>query len=488
MSIRRIAFGTAAMSSVNVLRLLVQFFAIPILARRLSPTDYGLVGMAMPMLAFSMMIADAGIGMSLVRSSVTSQRVWSTCFWLSLLLGVLLAATMIAAAPIAGRLLDEPALTPVIEALAFAVLMQAAAIIPGTMLQQKQRFKTIASIEIASIGVGIGTAIVVATEGGGVWALVGQQLAYATVKLAMTSVISPFRPLFMLSLREVMEHLTFSRDILAVNLIVFFTRSIDNLIIGAVLGAAAVGVYSMTWQFVRLPLMLVTGPLQYVLYAQLADIKHDKTAIRRLFLILTRLVATLAFPVVGMVAVAHNSVFGVLLSMKWAQSGDLFMLLAPISAVQAITAIAGTVALALGRTDIQIRWTTECGIIWFIMLIGTVWWGLDWVAIAYSGLVVLYAPRLLALILPLMGCDGFHYAKTLLTSMMASLLGMLIFLGINSCISVTRIVQLCLAAVLAGLCALLSMWIQRTVLFKEISRWRGTDLAHSAVAVNLVRP
>lgn len=488
MSIRRIALGTAAMSTANVLRLLVQFFAIPVLARRLSPTDYGLVGMAMPILAFSMMIADAGIGMSLVRSSATSERVWSTCFWLSVLLGLFLAIGMIAAAPVAGQVMHEPALSPLVMALALALLLQAIAIIPSTMLQQKQRFKTIAIIEIGSIATGIGTAIVVAIEGGGAWALVCQQLSYATVKLVATFVISPFRPQVTLDLRGVMEHLTFSRDILVVNLIVFFTRSIDNLIIGGVLGAAAVGVYSMTWQFIRLPLMLVTGPLQYVLYAQLAEIKHDTTATRRLFLILTRLVATLAFPAIGMIAVAHEPVFGALLSKKWAESGDLFMMLAPVSALQAITAIAGTVALALGRTDIQIRWTTECGIIWLVTLMVTVWWGLDWVVIAYSALVVLYAPRLLALTLPLMGCDGFSYGKTLLTSTMASLLGMMSYLLIINSVHIGQARQLCLAAAIASLSALLSAFLQRTVLSSEVSRWQRTDLPERSVALNVTRP
>ena len=74
MSLRRVAFGTAAMSSVNVLRLGAQFFALPLLARLLSPHDYGVVGMAMPFLAFTLMFADAGIGMSLVRSPAADRR------------------------------------------------------------------------------------------------------------------------------------------------------------------------------------------------------------------------------------------------------------------------------------------------------------------------------------------------------------------------------------------------------------------------------
>ena len=74
------------MSSVNLLRLLAQFLVVPALARFLSPTDYGMVGLAMPFTIFAMIIADAGVGLSLVRTPV-AKRVWSTCFWLSAILG-----------------------------------------------------------------------------------------------------------------------------------------------------------------------------------------------------------------------------------------------------------------------------------------------------------------------------------------------------------------------------------------------------------------
>jgi O-antigen/teichoic acid export membrane protein len=86
LSLRLVVRGTAAMSSVNVLRILAQFIAIPILSRLLSPTDYGLVGIAMPFVLFAMMIADAGVGMSLVRTPAKDREEWSTCFWLSVLL------------------------------------------------------------------------------------------------------------------------------------------------------------------------------------------------------------------------------------------------------------------------------------------------------------------------------------------------------------------------------------------------------------------
>jgi O-antigen/teichoic acid export membrane protein len=80
MSIRRIAQGTALIGCINVVRLFVQFFSIPVLARLLAPADYGLAAMAMPVILLLMMIADAGLGSSLVRTGATDGPAWHTCF------------------------------------------------------------------------------------------------------------------------------------------------------------------------------------------------------------------------------------------------------------------------------------------------------------------------------------------------------------------------------------------------------------------------
>src|SRR5437879_118077 len=108
MSIRQIIRGTALISSMNVLRLLVQLFSVPVIARFLTPEEYGLAAMAMPIILFVMMLADAGLGASLVRTGKADQRVWHTCFWLSSILGLVLASGIALLSPVAGMLLNEP--------------------------------------------------------------------------------------------------------------------------------------------------------------------------------------------------------------------------------------------------------------------------------------------------------------------------------------------------------------------------------------------
>src|ERR1700733_5471968 len=114
------------MSSVNVVRLSAQFFAIPILSRLLTPDEYGIMGMAMPFMVLAMTLVDAGICMSLVRTSSADWKAWSSCFWLTMLLGLVLAGLMLVLAPVAALVLGEPRLEPIVMTLALVVFAQAA--------------------------------------------------------------------------------------------------------------------------------------------------------------------------------------------------------------------------------------------------------------------------------------------------------------------------------------------------------------------------
>lgn len=460
------------MSSVNVLRILAQFVTLPILSRLLTPTDYGIVGIAMPFILFAMMLADAGIGMSLVRTPAKEREEWSTCFWLSVVFGIVLAVIVIALAPLAALSFGEPTLTPIVTALAVVVGAQAVFLVPRAAQQQSHQFNVIAGTEMAAIACGIGCALVIALCGGGAWALVGQQLAFFAVRVVLTVWLSPFRPLMVFEFHRAREHIRFGRDLLNNNLIGFFTRSIDNLLIGKVLGSEAVGFYSMAFQFARLPMMLIAGPLQYVLYSELVKLKKHPLALGCTFFTLSRVLAILVFPTVGMVAAAHQAVFRVLLSDKWASSGHLFMIVAAACALQAVTSIGGTIRMVMGRTDILLRMTIESGVVWFITLLVAVRFGLDWIAVAYNISALVYFPRSMMLVLPVVGGSLPSYLRTIAIPFLVSCGCILGFRQVTRFIALSDWSQLCVGGAFAVIGVVACIFIQRQTLRVEIAALR----------------
>lgn len=460
------------MSSVSVLRLLSQFLVIPILSRLLSPTDYGLMAIAMPFVLFTMVFADAGVGRSIIRTPASQKDEWSTCFWLSVLLGLVLGIIMIVLGPIASAIFGEKDLSPIIMSLSLVIFAQSISTVPGAALQQHHRFKTIAAIELTSLFSGIAAAVGIALAGGGAWALAGQQIVLYLVRCALSFWYTPFKPIRVFELKIVRDHLIFGRDVIGVALVQLTIRSLDGLIIGKALGSAMLGFYSMAFQFARLPVMLVTGPLQYVMYAQLAQIRNNVAGIGHIFLLMSRIIASVVFPVVGMVAVAHQPIFTWLLSEKWAFSGEIYMIVAASCSLQAITGIGNIVMMALGRTDRQFRITAEFASLWLVSLFFMVSYGITISALTYSVVVILYAPRLLSLLLPLINCSFASYFRALRVAIATALSCAGVYLALNYEWEIAQWAQITIAAVLAFTGIVIGLLLQRRLLLSEIALCR----------------
>lgn len=410
---RRLIKGAILISSINVVRLLVQFISVPLLARLLSPEEYGLAFMAMPFLLFVMMLADCGLGSSIIRSKDAQGADWHSCFWVSIAFGLSFTALIALGAPIAGHLQAEPRLTPLVLALSICILAQTITLVPGAALQKSGMFGTISVIEIISLLVGVGTAIFTAISGAGVWALIFQQVTFYITRAILTTSFSNYKPRLVLDLKSVLPHVVFGWHLLGINLIGFISRSVETLAIGRVAGAAALGIYSMAFQFARLPSMLVTGPLQYVLYPHAIKLKDNPEDLKRLFLSLTCILATLIFPGMYIGALASDSFFHILLSPKWIDAAPIFTITAIATGMQAVTSLLGTFLMAIGRTDVQARVALQTTAVSLVGLLVSVWFGIEAIAATYSACAILCTWWSLRIYLPLIGCSLAEYSMTI---------------------------------------------------------------------------
>jgi O-antigen/teichoic acid export membrane protein len=469
LSLRKIVTGIAFVSSSTVLRLLAQFIVLPVLSRLLTSTDYGLIAIASPFITYAMMLSDAGLGMSLVRSAPLKDHLaaWSTSFWLITALGGCLTLLLSVFSPVAALTFGDARLELIIIILSFTIGVQAASVIPGAALQQAGRFSTIAAIEITATVLGMTAAVTAAFLGSGVWALVAQQSVFFSTRLVLTLIRSPFRPRLVFNLAAIKSHFVFGRDVLAVNMVAQFSGSIDNLAIGRVLGPAPLGFYSMAFQFTRLPSMIVTGPLQFVLYSHLASVQGNLPAIRGIFLFFTRALAIIIFPTLGMLAVAHVSIFATLLSAKWSQSGTIFMILATAGAVQAMMALGGDIMLVLGRADLRLRTTIEFGLLWLCALLLSIFFGIYWVAMAFTCAVVFYLPRALWLVLSLIQCPLKLYLEAVIVPILITLVSVGLYLEVAKALALHQYADIGLAALLALAAVVLSALVQLRWLLDE---------------------
>lgn len=399
MALKRLAIAAAALSAARATQTILTFLTLPLLARLLEPSEFGLVALAMSFVLFTMAFSDAGMGQSLVRTPAEHTKVWSSAFWMIALLSACLSLLLLASAWPAALLFNEPRLTVLVCALAPMPLVQGLLSPAIADLQQRERFLTLAVAEMSGAISGAAAAVWVAFAGGGAWALVAQQLAMWAGKGVILVVTTRFRPRFELHMAGLQPHLRFGRDTAGWSLVNFFARQIDPLVIAKFIGTTALGFYSVAYRLMSLPAFLVSGPLGNTLYTRMVRLRHDPPALKSLVLIASRAMASFIFPPMAVLSVAGGAFIHVFLGERWAPAALVFSILAPVGAFQAVTALNGALLMATGRTDLRLRLTFEFTAIWIIVapLLSLV--SLTAVAIGYAAVFMLYLPRTLQLFL-----------------------------------------------------------------------------------------
>jgi PST family polysaccharide transporter len=412
-ALRRIAFGAATLSAARVFQLASSFIAVPFLARMLSPTDFGLVAMAMSVVLFFTYVGDAGLGRSLVRTDATDTEAWSSAFWAIVLLTAGLGLIVLALAWPAAWFFNEPRLVPIMATLALAPVIMGWVDIPAASLLQKEKFQWLAAAEFSAALAGIIVALVVAVNDGGAWALVWQHLTQRIVKGVVVHFASGFRPRLVLNIDKLREHGSFAADTIGWSVMMFVSRQADTLIVGKFLGAATLGLYNVAMRVMQLPVSIFGASLNSAIYPRMVKLNHDNAALRELVLVATAAQAAFVFPPIAAVAAASHAFFTLLLSDRWSHAGEIFTLLAGAAAIQTVIGLNNSLLQAVGRTGARLRITVEFAILWGVAALILAQFGVHAVALGLTVVTALYLPRLLQLYLAPIECSIMDFVRVL---------------------------------------------------------------------------
>lgn len=446
MALRTYAFGAAALSAARMFQLGASFVAVPILTRILPPTEFGVVALALAVTAFMLYLGDAGLAKSLVRTDVKDRQVWSSVFWATLVLTGGMSILLLLIAWPTALFYNEPRLTMIMVALSALPFVQGAMAVPTADLTKREKFVTLAVSEFASAIAGVGTALVMAFAGYGAWALVMQNVVLWVVKGVILVGASSFRPQFVFSFDRLNDHMTFARDTLGFAITSFFSRQTDTLVVGKLLGTAALGIYSIAFRLMSLPAYLVGGAVQSALFPKFVHLKDDLPRLRQVVLTSTTAQAAFVFPGMAAVAVSAHACFDLLLSPRWSEAAVIFMLMAPAGALQTVTNLNGVLLQAIGRTGTRLRLTVEYAIIWIIAAPILSMFSLYAVALGFSVFYLLYLPRLLHLYLDPIRCSLLDYAKSLAGPTALSIALIVLHLALKAAFHLESLHEVALAA------------------------------------------
>ena len=355
-----------------------------VLARLLTPGDYGLIAMVTVVTGFVAIFKDMGLSMATVQKPEVNQEQISTLFWINVAMGVAIFILTVSLAPFVSWYYGEPRLTVITISLAVGFIFGGLTVQHQALLNRQMHFKQLAIIEIGSIGLGIAVGIGSALFGIGYWALVFMTLASALTTAVGTWVMCSWKPDRPKHIGEVRSMLSFGGNLTGFNIVNFFARNLDNILIGRLFGAHQLGIYSKAYNLLLLPLKQINGPIAAVAVPAMSRLADSPQRYRQVYLRILEKIAILTMPAVTLMIVTSDWLVLLVLGPQWAEASRIFSFLGIVGLVQPISNTTGWLFITQDRTRHMFKW----GIISSIISIGSIIAGLPWgtvgVAASYS--------------------------------------------------------------------------------------------------------
>lgn len=331
------------------------FIVSLVLARLLSPEDFGLMGMALAFSGFVEVFVDFGFGNATIQEKNVTQQQLSTVFYINLIIGTSLSLIMFFCSPLIASYFDMERLTNICRVLSVSFIVLALSNLQNALYKKKLDFKTPFIINLTS---GIVTGIVgilMAFWGYGVWALVSSTLAGWTITTTMLWIFSTWKPSKQFNLKSISEMWKFGYKNSLVVCIDSIFRKIDTLVIGKVFTASALGFFYRAQSLNQMVVQYSFSSVQPVLFPAFCEIKEDKDMMKSSVISLLHIVGFLTFFLSGLMYVCAEDLIVLLFTDKWLESAEIFKILGLFTFGYTLPTILCAPLLSLGKSGLLLR-------------------------------------------------------------------------------------------------------------------------------------
>lgn len=347
---RRTAVGMASTTTAMLLTAVFQVIYTAVMARLLTPREFGLLAMANVVIGLTSQLSRFGVGPALIQHPRLDETMIRTATTIAWAFGVAGTLVILGLSPVAGWFFDEPAVVPVLMALAVAVTIAAVALVPEALLRRALRFQWLAGIDVVSFAIGyLGVGIISALMGAGVWSLVAATLSQALVKTLALFLVERrgLRPGW--TRLAAQRIASFGSQVTAIGLVQYGMASLPTLFVGRSLGSGLLGQFNRADLLIRLPLERLTTTISRVLFPALATVNREPTRFFVGYSLATAAAAALVLPAAFFVGLLAGPIVATLLGPGWEQAAAVLPLLAAAAGLGYLTHFAGVALEALGR-------------------------------------------------------------------------------------------------------------------------------------------
>src|SRR5579863_10319891 len=306
---------------------LLQSISTVVLARMLTPADYGLVAMVVAITGIGQAFADLGLSEATIQRPEINHDQISALFWINVGIGLALTLVTMGLAPVFAWFYREPRLKNIALVVSFTFLIGGLRVQHTALLKRQMRFVSLAIRDVAAWILGVPVAIIMAWRGYGYWAIVALPLTVNFTQMTLSWLMVRWIPGPPRRGAEIRSLVTFGGKVAASYLMNYLSRSSDAVLIGWYWGAGPLGLYSRAYNLLMLPIRQLIPPADSVVVPALSRVQGDPERLARYFLRSANLMVWIIAPIFSFLFVAAKPVILLTLGKKWQEAAPVFQIL-----------------------------------------------------------------------------------------------------------------------------------------------------------------
>ncbi|NBB89341.1 MAG: oligosaccharide flippase family protein [Bacteroidetes bacterium] len=364
-----------------------------VLMRILGPEEFGIIGMTNVFFNFANILVIFGIPAFIIQRAEINDKILSTCFWLNLAFGGLIAILMFGISPAVGAFYREPRVTEILALMSLFFIVESFSYVQRAMLNRDLNIKDLFKARFLSMILSCLIAIYLAIVTQSVWALVARIGLYKLFFTLTTIYFNRWWPQFTFDRKLISPILNFTMPLLGSNSLQLFVRNVDIMIVGRWFGTFDTGIYGRSYSILNLPVSNISRAINRVMFASFSKIQNEPERIIDTFLKVNKTTAFITFPLMGVLFVlAPYFVLGVFGS-EWKAMIPLMRVMSLGGIVFSVAALIPNIFVALNRTRIHFYNTIVTSVLTIAGIVVGAFFGILGVAVGVSvGIFIGYLP------------------------------------------------------------------------------------------------
>lgn len=371
----------------------VQFIIMVLIGHFISPEDFGLYGIINVVLGLALLLTDAGFANAIIYNQEEDINKISSLFFVTLLLGGILAIILIIVSPLIATFYEEPKITKLLFLASLNLIVVPFGQVFLALARKNLEFKKITIVEIVSSAIQLITMLILAVNHMGVIGLILSKIFYSATGAILYFYIcrNKYKIRLAVNMQEIKHYITFGFYQLGEKVTNYINSNIDYILIGKLLGTQALGIYTLAYQLMMMPIIRINPVLIESAFPLFAKMKNDNNVLNQNYYKLQKTISLMLFPICLMIFILAPEIIDVLYGPKWIEAALILRILSIKGILISLGNPINCILLTKGRPDLGFKWNVIAAVGMLITTLISVQWGIKGVAIGSLIFMVIIA-------------------------------------------------------------------------------------------------